>query len=176
MANFKEDLRKVKAFAFDIDGVFTDGTLLIHPSGEMLRTQNTRDGYAVQLAVKLGYPVAIISGGRGDSMIPRFRSLGITDIYLGSHDKVDDFIDFCFKYSIEPQNVLYMGDDIPDLGVMQRAGMAACPSDAAPEVREAAHYISDKTGGKGCVRDVIEQVLRLNGKWLNDSTKNVQSL
>lgn len=176
MANFKEDLRKVKAFAFDIDGVFTDGTLLIHPSGEMLRTQNTRDGYAVQLAVKLGYPVAIISGGRGDSMIPRFQSLGVTDIYLGSHDKVDDFIDFCFKYSIEPQNVLYMGDDIPDLGVMQRAGMAACPSDAAPEVREAAHYISDKTGGKGCVRDVIEQVLRLNGKWLNDSTKNVQSL
>lgn len=176
MANFKEDLRKVKAFAFDIDGVFTDGTLLIHPSGEMLRSQNTRDGYAVQLAVKLGFPVAIISGGRGDSMIPRFKSLGITDIYLGSHDKLDDFTDFCFKYDLQPDDVLYMGDDIPDICVLQKAGMATCPADAVTEVKEISRYISDKPGGKGCVRDVIEQVLRLNGKWLNDATKNVQSL
>jgi 3-deoxy-D-manno-octulosonate 8-phosphate phosphatase (KDO 8-P phosphatase) len=176
MANFKEDLRKVKAFAFDIDGVFTDGKVFIHPSGEMLRVQNTRDGYAVQLAVKLGYPVAIISGGKGDSMIPRFRSLGVTDIYLGSHDKVDDFKDFCFKYGLNDDDLLFMGDDIPDLGVLTIVGMPTCPADAAPEVKAVSRYISDKSGGEGCVRDVIEQVLRLNGKWLTDTTKNVQSL
>lgn len=176
MANFKEDLRKVKAFAFDIDGVFTDGKVFIHPSGEMLRTQNTRDGYAVQLAVKLGFPVAIISGGKGDSMIPRFNGLGVTDIYLGSHDKVADFTDFCFKYGLSGDDILYMGDDIPDMGVLQRCGMPTCPADAAPEIREVSCYISDRKGGDGCVRDVIEQVLRLNGLWLNDTTKNVQSL
>lgn len=176
MANFKEDLRKVKAFAFDIDGVFTDGSVFIHPSGEMLRTQNTRDGYAIQLAVKLGFPVAIISGGNGDSMRPRFNSLGITDIYLGSHDKLNDFTDFCFKYDLKPDDILYMGDDIPDLCVLRVAGMATCPADAVPEVKEASRYISDRPGGKGCVRDVIEQVLRLNGKWLTDTTQNVQSL
>jgi len=176
MANFKEDLRKVRAFAFDVDGVFTDGMVFIHPSGEMLRSQNTRDGYAVQLAIKMGFPVAIISGGKGDSMIPRFRSLGITDIYLGAHDKEDCMSDFCFKYDLTPSDILYMGDDIPDLGVLQKVGMPTCPRDAAPEVRDVARYISDKDGGRGCIRDVIEQVLRLNGKWLTDTTKNVQSI
>lgn len=176
MANFKQDLRKVKAFAFDVDGVFTDGSVFIHPSGEMLRVQNTRDGYAVQLAIKLGFPIAIISGGNGESMKPRFQSLGITDIYLGSHDKMDDFTDFCFKYDLQPEEVLYMGDDIPDLGVMLKAGMPTCPADAAPEIKEVARYISDRCGGKGCVRDVIEQVLRLNDKWLTKSTSNVQSI
>ena len=176
MANFKQDLRGVKAFAFDIDGVFTDGSVFIHPSGEMLRTQNVKDGYAVQLAVKLGFPVAVISGGRGDSMRPRFNSLGVTDIYLGSHDKVDDFMDFCFKYDLKPEEVLYMGDDIPDMAVMQKAGMPTCPADAAPEVKAIARYLSDRKGGEGCVRDVIEQVLRLNDKWLTNTTRNVQSL
>lgn len=176
MANFKQDLRRVKAFAFDVDGVFTDGSVFIHPSGEMLRAQNTRDGYAVQLAVKLGFPVAIISGGNGESMRPRFKSLGVTDIYLGSHDKVDDFTDFCFKYDLKPEEVLYMGDDIPDMAVMQKVGMPTCPADAVPEIKEVAHYISDRPGGKGCVRDVIEQVLRLNGKWLTNTTSNVQSI
>ena len=176
MANFKEDLRNVRAFAFDIDGVLTDGQVFIHPSGEMLRSQNTRDGYALQLAVKLGCPVAIISGGSGDSMRPRFKSLGITDVYLGVHDKEECLTDFCFKYDIKPEDILYMGDDVPDLGVMQRVGMPTCPADAATEIKQVARYISDRKGGGGCVRDVIEQVLRLNGKWLTQTTKNVQSL
>jgi 3-deoxy-D-manno-octulosonate 8-phosphate phosphatase (KDO 8-P phosphatase) len=165
MKNFKELLGNVKAFAFDVDGVFTDGTILIHPSGELLRTSNTRDGYAVHIAIERGFPIAIISGGKSESVKERFRGLGVTDIYLGVNDKVDALEDFRFKYGLELAEILYMGDDLPDYEVMQRVGIPTCPYDAAPEIRNISAYISNLPGGKGCVRDVIEQVLRLNDKW-----------
>ncbi len=163
--NFKELLGNVKAFAFDVDGVFTDGNILIHPSGELLRSSNTRDGYAVHVAVEQGFPVAIISGGKSESVRERFKGLGVTDIYLGSDNKIDSLDDFRFKYHLDYTDILYMGDDLPDYEIMQRVGVPTCPSDAAPEIKNISIYISSLPGGKGCVRDVIEQVLRLNKKW-----------
>ncbi|MDY0254845.1 MAG: HAD hydrolase family protein [Tenuifilaceae bacterium] len=168
MKNFKEQLHNVKAFAFDVDGVFTDGMVVIHPSGELLRTSNTRDGYAVNKAIQQGYPVAIISGGMSESVRERFRGLGVTDIYLGSTDKVEDLEDFRFKYGLELSDILFMGDDLPDYEAMTRVGFPTCPADAATEIIEISTYISNFGGGKGCVRDVIEQVLKLKGVWLND--------
>lgn len=163
--NFKELLGQVKAFAFDVDGVFTDGTIIIHPSGELLRTSNTRDGYAVHVAIERGFPVAIISGGKSEAVRQRFQGLGVTDIYLGTADKVEALEDFRFKYGLELSDILYMGDDLPDFEVLQRVGIPTCPRDAAPEIQQISAYISTFVGGKGCVRDVIEQVLRVNGKW-----------
>jgi len=168
MKNFKEQLHKVKAFAFDVDGVFTDGIILIHPSGELLRTSNTRDGYAVQKAVQHGFPVAIISGGKSESVRERFKGIGVTDIYLGTTDKVEALEDFRFKYGLELADILFMGDDIPDWEVMLRVGFPTCPADAAPEIIAVSAYVSSYGGGKGCVRDVIEQVLKLKGLWLTD--------
>ena len=162
---FKDELRHVKAFAFDVDGVFTDGKVFLHPSGELLRTAHMRDGYAVQLAIKKGFPVAIISGGKSDSLYARFKGLGVTDIYLGSLDKMADFTDFCFKYSIQPEDILYMGDDVPDYEVLQKVGMSCCPADAASQIKGIVKYISPFKGGEGCVRDVIEQVLRVQNYW-----------
>lgn len=163
--NFKELLSHVKAFAFDVDGVFTDGTIIIHPSGELLRTSNTRDGYAVHVAIERGFPVAIISGGKSEAVRQRFQGLGVTDIYLGTTDKIEALEDFRFKYGLELSDILYMGDDLPDFEVLQRVGIPTCPRDAAPEIQQISAYISSFAGGKGCVRDVIEQVLRVNGKW-----------
>ena len=168
MKNFKEQLHKVKAFAFDVDGVFTDGTVLIHPSGELLRSSNTRDGYAVHKAIQHGFPVAIISGGKSESVRDRFTILGVTDIYLGSTNKVESLEDFRFKYGFELDEILYMGDDLPDFEAMQRVGLPTCPADAATEIIGISSYISNLGGGKGCVRDVIEQVLKLKGLWLID--------
>lgn len=168
MKNFKEQLQNVKAFAFDVDGVFTDGTVTMHPSGELIRTSNTRDGYAVQKAINHGFPIAIISGGKSESVRERFKGLGVTDIYLGSTDKVEALDDFRFKYGLELSQILYMGDDMPDYAIMQRVGFPTCPSDAAPEIINIASYISSFGGGRGCVRDVIEQVLKLHGLWLVD--------
>ncbi len=169
MKNFKEQLSSVKAFAFDVDGVFTDGTIIIHPSGELLRTSNTRDGFAVHRAVKLGFPVAIITGGKSQSVEQRFAELGVTDIYIGATDKVDALNDFRFKYGLELSEILYMGDDLPDYNAMQLVGFPTCPADAAPEIVAISVYISTFAGGKGCVRDVIEQVLRLKGQWFIDN-------
>jgi 3-deoxy-D-manno-octulosonate 8-phosphate phosphatase (KDO 8-P phosphatase) len=165
MRNFKELLRNVKAFAFDVDGVFTDGTVTLHPSGELIRNTNTRDGYAVHVAIERGFPIAIISGGNSHSVEERFKGLGVNDIYLGVTNKVEALENFRKKYGIELLEVLYMGDDLPDYEVMKKIGIPTCPSDAAPEIRGISVYISNYTGGKGCVRDVIEQVLRLNDKW-----------
>jgi len=173
MRNFKELLRNVKAFAFDVDGVFTDGTVILHPSGELLRTSNTRDGYAVHVAIEKGFPVAIISGGKSETVRERFKGLGVTDIYLGLNDKTEALDDFRFKYGLELSEILYMGDDIPDFEVMRKVGIATCPADAAPEIRSISAYISNYSGGRGCVRDVVEQVLRLNNKW-GPTAKNIQ--
>ncbi|HPD94589.1 MAG TPA: HAD-IIIA family hydrolase [Tenuifilaceae bacterium] len=163
--NFKELLPQVKAFVFDVDGVFTDGTVLLHPSGELLRTSNTRDGYAVHVAIERGFPIAIISGGNSESVRSRFSVLGVPDIYLGVRDKVKILEEFRLKYGLELSELLYMGDDLPDYEVMQLVGVPTCPNDAAPEIKGLARYISLYNGGSGCVRDVIEQVLRVKGKW-----------
>jgi 3-deoxy-D-manno-octulosonate 8-phosphate phosphatase (KDO 8-P phosphatase) len=166
--NLKEKLNKIKAFAFDVDGVFTDGQVYLMAGNEYVRSMNIKDGYAVQHCVKMGYPVAIISGGSSQEVRKRFQNLGITDIYLKSANKMDDYEDFKYKYHLEDEEVLYMGDDVPDYQVMTKVGLPTCPSDAAVEIKSIATYVSDKNGGQGCVRDVIEQVLRLHDKWSND--------
>ena len=128
---------------------------------------NIKDGYAVQHCVKMGFPIAIISGGKSEAVSTRFKNLGVTDIYLGAHHKIEHYEDFRMKYGFEDEEILYMGDDIPDYEVMQRVGIPTSPADAVPEIKDLAIYISSLGGGKGCVRDVIEQVLRLNNKWMN---------
>ena len=168
MSNFKEDLRKVKAFIFDVDGVFSSADLILFPSGDLVRTMNIRDGYAVQYAVKKGYPVGIITGGNSEAVRTRFQRLGISDIYMTSHNKMDDFRLFMNKHRLLPEDILYMGDDIPDYEVMQQVGFPVCPSDAVEEIKSVSRYISDRSGGQGCVRDIIEQVLRLHGKWMEE--------
>jgi 3-deoxy-D-manno-octulosonate 8-phosphate phosphatase (KDO 8-P phosphatase) len=167
MTNFKEALQRIRAFAFDVDGVLSNPKVYVHPDGELVRSMNTKDGYAIQYAVKRGYPIAIITGGRTESVGARFKNLGLTDIYLGSSQKVSDFEDFISKYEFSAEQVLYMGDDLPDFHVMQKAGVACCPADAVEEIKSISHYISHLPGGEGCVRDIIEQVLRLHGRWMD---------
>ncbi len=162
---FKEKLNHIKAFAFDVDGVFSD-MLMLHPSGELMRTMNVKDGYAVQYARRKGYPIAIITGGNTESIRIRFAVLGVNDIYLKSSDKILDLEDFAKRNQLTFDQILYMGDDIPDIEVMRRSGAAACPADAATEIKEIADYISHKGAAKGCVRDVIEQTLRVQGRWM----------
>ena len=166
MTNFKEGLKTVKAFVFDVDGVLSSPVVYLHPSGELMRSMNTKDGYALQYIVNRGYPVAIITGGNTESVGERFRGLGITDIYMGSSCKIDDFNDFLLKYDLKAEDILYMGDDLPDYEVMKNAGVSCCPADAVEEIKSVAHYISPYAGGQGCARDVIEQVLRLHGRWM----------
>ena len=165
MSNYKKKLRDIKAFVFDVDGVFTDGTVLVTESGDFLRAHHAKDGYAVRCAVTLGYPVGIITGGTSLTIPKRFDMLGITDVYLGAHAKMEPFLHFCAKYRLNPSQTLFMGDDIPDIEVMKACGLPCAPLDAVPEVQQVAHYISPYAGGKGCVRDVVEQTLRLHGKW-----------
>jgi 3-deoxy-D-manno-octulosonate 8-phosphate phosphatase (KDO 8-P phosphatase) len=167
MTNYKTLLNGIKAFAFDVDGVFTDGQVYLFPGKEFVRAVNIKDGYAVQHCIKMGYPVCIISGGTSDEIVKRFEKLGVTDIYMGSSNKLDSYEDFRMKYGLEHNEILYMGDDLPDFEIMERVGVPTCPQDAAHEIKEKAGYISDKPGGQGCVRDVIEQVLRLHNKWLS---------
>ncbi|MDR0421067.1 MAG: HAD-IIIA family hydrolase [Prevotellaceae bacterium] len=165
MSNYKINLHGIKAFAFDVDGVFTDGSLLVDNDGYFLRVYNAKDGYAVRQAVLQGYYVAIITGGVAASIKHRFKDLGVTDIFLLSENKIEDFKTFCMRHNINAAEVLFMGDDIPDIEVMNTCGIACCPADAVPEVKNAASYISNFDGGKGCVRDVIEQVMKVQGKW-----------
>jgi 3-deoxy-D-manno-octulosonate 8-phosphate phosphatase (KDO 8-P phosphatase) len=163
--SYKEIMNDITTFIFDVDGVLTDGTVHITPTGEMLRAMNIRDGFAMKAAVESGYNVCIISGGKNDGVRIRLRNLGITDIHLGIPDKVETFKEYTELYDIKPEQVLYMGDDIPDYHVMQLVGLPACPQDSSPEIKEICNYISHKNGGKGAVRDVIEQVMKVQGKW-----------
>jgi len=168
MANdksYKEYLEHIKTFIFDVDGVLTDGSLTITTTGEMLRTMNVKDGYALKQALNKGYNVCIISGGTNEGVRKRLENLGFTDIYLGAHNKIKVFNKYILEKSIKPENVLYMGDDIPDIPVMKLVGLASCPQDAVKEVKAVSKYISHKLGGKGCVRDVIEQVLKVKNDW-----------
>ena len=167
MTNFKENLIKVKAFIFDIDGVLSLQTIGLNAFGVPNRTVNLRDGYALQFAVKKGYHIGVISGSSSKEYQRRLKLLGVKDIYLNSRTKLEHFNSFLKKYNLDRSEVLFMGDDIPDFEVMKQAGVPVCPSDADSEIRQVAVYISDKKGGEGCVRDVIEQVLRLHNKWMD---------
>ncbi len=164
--SYKELMNDITTFVFDVDGVLTDGSVFVNNDGEMLRTMNIRDGYALKAAVESGYNVCIISGGSNEGVRVRLRNLGIKDIYLGTPDKVETFDQYIDINQIQPEQVLYMGDDIPDYHVMQIVGLASCPQDAAPEIKGISKYISHKNGGKGAVRDVIEQVMKVQGKWM----------
>jgi 3-deoxy-D-manno-octulosonate 8-phosphate phosphatase (KDO 8-P phosphatase) len=168
MPEIKKLLNHIKAFAFDVDGVFTNGSIMLHPGGEFIRMMNIKDGFAVQHAVKMGYPIAIITGGFSKMVKKRFTSLGVQDIFMKSGIKTIPFDSFLTKYQLSADEILYMGDDLPDFEVMKRAGFPACPADAAQEIKQLSLYVSPFKGGEGCVRDIIEQVLKLQGKWLND--------
>ena len=160
------DLNKIKAIIFDIDGVLSSETITLGPDGSPLRTVNIKDGYAIQLAMKLGLRIAILSGARVDSLRTRYEGLGVEDIYLGCAVKIATYDEFLAKYGYSDEGVRYMGDDIPDLEIMRRVGCPVCPKDACPEIREVSRYVSHLNGGYGCGRDVIEQVLRAQGKWV----------
>ncbi len=164
--NYKKALRQITAFVFDVDGVLTDGNLLVSTDGQLLRAMNTRDGYAMKKAIHNGYTVCIISGGKNEGVRNRLKGLGITDVYLGVDNKVERLNEFFDLYNIKPENVAYMGDDIPDTYPMKLVGLPACPQDAAPEVKALSTYISHCRGGKGCVRDLIEQVMKIQEKWI----------
>ena len=143
----------------------TDGSVLVYETGEQVRRMSTRDGYSLQLAVKKGYRVVVISGGSSEGVRQRLEYLGIRDVYLKVHDKVTGLMEYARRFGLDEKDMLYMGDDIPDYGAMQYVGLACAPADAAPEIRHIAAYISSFNGGQGCVRDVIEKVLKLNGHW-----------
>lgn len=162
------DLTKIKAFAFDIDGVLSPNTIFLHPCGEPMRGVNIKDGYALQLAVKHNYNIAIITGGNTNAVRIRYTNLGITDIHMSAAIKIDYYKEFRNKYELNDEEVLFMGDDIPDLEVLKACGLPCCPADAAPEVKEICTYVSPYNGGYGCARDVIEQVMKVQGNWLGD--------
>ena len=155
--SYKENLKNIKAFVFDVDGVFTDGSIVLMPDGSMSRTMNVLDGYAVTKAIKNGYFIGCITGGN----------------YPKSSYKLEDFEDFKAKYDLKNEEILTMGDDVPDYEMIKLSGIGTCPINAVPEIKEIADYISPIHGGKGCVRDVIEQVMKVRGKWTEDETKSV---
>jgi len=164
--SYKELMNDITTFVFDVDGVLTDGTIHVALDGEMLRNMNIKDGYAMKAAVENGYHVCIISGGKNDGVRIRLNNLGIKEVYLGVHNKVITLQEYLKTYNIEASQVLYMGDDIPDYWVMQEVGLPTCPQDAVAEIKQISKYISHKMGGKGAVRDVIEQVMKVQGKWM----------
>lgn len=161
------DLKKIRAIVFDVDGVLSSETIYLHPNGEPMRSVNIKDGYALQFAVKCGMIVAIITGGKTEAVRKRYEGLGIKDVYLGAAVKINEYNQLKEKYQLADEEILYMGDDIPDYEVMQLCGCACCPADAAPEIKEISTYISYRNGGYGCGRDVVEQVLRAQGKWMS---------
>ena len=167
MSTINYDLSRIKALAFDVDGVLSSTTVPLHPSGEPMRTVNIKDGYAIQLAVKKGLHIAIITGGKTEAVRIRFAALGVKDLYMGSAVKIHDYRDFREKYGLSDEEILYMGDDIPDYNVMKIVGMPVCPSDACEEIKAISRYISDTPGGLGCVRDVVAQVLKAKGEWMD---------
>ena len=167
MSNYKEGLTQITTFIFDYDGVLTNGVVLITNTGDQLRTGHVKDGYALQLAVKSGYRVAVISGGYSESMRHRCNALNLTDVFLGVENKKAVYEEYVAKNNLQASEILYMGDDIPDYQVMKLVGMPVCPADAAEEIKGISKYISHFDGGYGCVRDIIEQVMKVQGKWMN---------
>ena len=167
MTNYKDKLHKIKAFVFDFDGVLTDGSVWTYGDKETVRAGNSKDGYAIQYAVKKGYTIAIISGATTLSINNRMEALGVSQIYTGCANKIETFRSFLDSNGLKQDEVVCMGDDIPDYEMMQSAGVAACPHDAAIEIQEISDYISPFVGGRGCVRDIIEQTMRLQGTWFS---------
>ncbi len=163
--NYLEQFRDIETFIFDVDGVLTDGQVLVMEDGSLLRRMSLRDGYAIKRAVKEGYNVCIITGSKSEGVKLRLQGLGVEHIYTGIEDKLKVFEKYVDDNKLDEGTVLYMGDDLPDYAVMRRVGLPACPRDAAHEMIEISKYVSPFDGGKGCVRDVIEKVLKLNGHW-----------
>ncbi|MBK6904574.1 MAG: HAD-IIIA family hydrolase [Saprospirales bacterium] len=166
--NTLEKFRPIKSFLFDVDGVLTNGEVIVMEDGSLIRQMNVRDGYAMQRAVIQGYRIGIITGGSSKGVADRLFNLGILDIYSGVRDKLEAYEVFVEKYQLEHEEILYMGDDLPDYEVMRRVGFPTCPRNAAPEILEISQYISPIEGGKGCVRDVVEKVLKIHGKWRDE--------
>jgi 3-deoxy-D-manno-octulosonate 8-phosphate phosphatase (KDO 8-P phosphatase) len=172
MTFFKEELTKVKAFVFDVDGVLSAATQVLNPEGETVRTSNLKDGFALIYAIKMGYLICVITGGKTIDVLKRCEKIGIKDVYAGSLKKLPCLYHFLEKNNLKADEVMYMGDDLPDYPVMRMVGVPVCPRDAAEEIKAISHYISDKNGGEGCVRDVLEQVMRAQGKWINPEKMN----
>ena len=171
--SYKTKLKNIKAFVFDVDGVFTDGSVYLLPGGNMCRVMNVLDGYAVVKALKNNYLIGVITGGNDEEVRHRINYLGIKDYYAKSPNKAIDFEDFKSKYDLKNEEILTMGDDLPDMNIMIISGISACPKNAVPEVKEISEYISPIEGGKGAVRDVIEQVMKIQGKWIEDHTQSI---
>lgn len=170
--NYKADLTHIRAFVFDFDGVMTDGSVWTYGDKETVRCGNVKDGYAIQYAVKKGYIIALISGADSQSIVNRMEALGVTQIHTGCPNKMDVYRQFLADNNLKEEEVVCMGDDIPDYEIMSHCGVAACPADAAEEIKQISNYISIFSGGHGCVRDIIEQVLRLHGKWFHPDAVN----
>ena len=168
--NLIEQFKQIKTFVFDLDGVLTDGSLLIFPGNEFIRKMNIKDGYAIQLAVKKGYHVVIISGSVSKPCAERFEYLGVKNVFMKVKDKEEVLAQFLLSNQLKWEETLFMGDDIPDLEVMKLVGLSACPADAVPEIKAVSKFISSVQGGYGCVREVIEKVMKLNDHWLESST------
>lgn len=172
MGNFKEDIARVKAFVFDVDGVMTDGGIIPTPDGDFIRRYYAKDGYAMAYAIREGYKICVISGGRGEMLRRRLEMLGVERMYLNCMDKITAIKEFMSDNGLAAEEVIYMGDDIPDLECMRVVGIPVCPADACMEVIEASRYVSEYNGGYGAVRDIVEQVLRVQGRW----AKNMQGV
>ena len=170
MSTINHDLKQIKALLFDVDGVLSANVIPMSTEGEPLRTVNIKDGYAIHLAAQNGMLLGIISGGKTEAVRKRFLSLGIPaeDIYLGSSVKIHDYRDFRDRHALSDEDILYVGDDIPDIEVLRACGLPCCPKEAAPEVKAVARYISHAPGGYGCGRDIVEQVLKVKGLWMAD--------
>ena len=164
--NYKTLLNNVRAFVFDVDGVMTNGKVMITSEGEMYREMDTRDGFALKYALLKGFKIGIISGGTNEGVRKRLELLGVNKVYLGIHEKDIAFYDFVSTFNINPDQVLYMGDDVPDVPVMEKVGVSTCPQDALPDVKRVVDYVSHKKGGDGCVREIVEQVMRVQDKWV----------
>ncbi len=162
------DLKKIRAIVFDVDGVLSAETIVLNHDGEPLRTVNIKDGYAIQLAQKMGLRIVILTGGWTEAVRLRYERLGVEDVYMGCAVKMKTYEEFVNRYGYADDEIIYVGDDIPDYEVMKRVGCPCCPSDACADVKSISRYVSHKKGGYGCGRDIIEQVLRAQGKWLKD--------
>lgn len=173
--SYKQKLRNITTFILDVDGVLTDGRLLISESGELLRTMNAKDGYAMKAALNAGYKVCIITGGRNEGVKSRLEGLGVTDVFLNAGEKMVQMRDYVAQNDLKPEEILYMGDDMPDVPALEYAGLATCPQDAIPEIKAVSDYVSHRRGGDACVRDVIEQVMKVRGDWNVPGSESVRS-
>lgn len=170
--NYKNLLNNITTFVLDVDGVLTDGKIMVTTEGEMYREMNTRDGFAIKYALLKGFKIGIISGGTNEGVKKRLENLGVNKVYLGIHEKDLAFEDFINIFNLNSEEVLYMGDDVPDIPVMEKVGVATCPQDATSDVKKIADYVSHKKGGDGCVREIIEQVMRVQDKWMFSDHSN----